>query len=471
MRNYRWGVVAACASLMVSIVVMQPAGGSPQPSTDEAVVLVVGDMSDGPAADQLRGALLWASLYSLTGQNVVVSVPQKLTFSLDDCGPEGGGLRLWVGEGSVSVFGRGSTVQQMCDGSAVLRIEASGAGDVLLDGVTLRGGATEDSGGGISFIDKGGATGAMTLRAVGIVGNTGGDEGGGIYSEVPVALERTTVAGNVADYYGGGLYVEGHTKITSSIIYANAAGVTGGGVLAHGEAGVLTLDVQRSFVVANHASLAGGGLAADGVSMFNDTWVDSNWAYLGGGIQAEHVQLHRSTVSGNEALDGAGVVAVGSADLSTSTVSGNRAKRTGGGLMVSGKLSTVASTIVDNLAGISGSNVEVKPGGTWAMTQTVVAGGDGSPDCLIQKVVANAEYSFGGDGSCGLAGSGNISGGGDPLLGPLAANGGLTPTRVPLGGSPLLDVVPSSLWSCKGQDQRGVSRPQNVRCDIGSVER
>jgi hypothetical protein len=63
----------------------------------------------------------------------------------------------------------------------------------------------------------------------------------------------------------------------------------------------------------------------------------------------------------------------------------------------------------------------------------------------------------------------------DPLLGPLANNGGPTPTHLPLTGSPAIDAVP--LGACTdvsgnpvATDQRGIARPQGAACDIGSVE-
>ena len=59
----------------------------------------------------------------------------------------------------------------------------------------------------------------------------------------------------------------------------------------------------------------------------------------------------------------------------------------------------------------------------------------------------------------------------DPLLGPLAENGGPTRTRLPAAGSPLVNVIPTSDTAlCSGTDQRGISRPQGPACDIGSVE-
>jgi cysteine-rich repeat protein len=61
----------------------------------------------------------------------------------------------------------------------------------------------------------------------------------------------------------------------------------------------------------------------------------------------------------------------------------------------------------------------------------------------------------------------------DPLLGPLADNGGPTRTRRP--GSPAIEAgnpAPpgSGNGACEATDQRGVVRPIGSRCDIGAVE-
>jgi hypothetical protein len=63
--------------------------------------------------------------------------------------------------------------------------------------------------------------------------------------------------------------------------------------------------------------------------------------------------------------------------------------------------------------------------------------------------------------------SGNIIGV-DPLLGPLASNGGSTLTMLPLPGSPAINAGTNA--GCPAYDQRGVKRPQGGTCDIGSVE-
>ena len=65
----------------------------------------------------------------------------------------------------------------------------------------------------------------------------------------------------------------------------------------------------------------------------------------------------------------------------------------------------------------------------------------------------------------------------NPLLGPLASNGGPTQTLLPGAKSPAADVIPKTttlrgVAVCPGTDQRGVARPGRgeTRCTIGAVE-
>ena len=62
----------------------------------------------------------------------------------------------------------------------------------------------------------------------------------------------------------------------------------------------------------------------------------------------------------------------------------------------------------------------------------------------------------------------------DPLLGPVADNGGPTPTNLPEAGSPVVDAIPAgTAVLCDGTiatDQRGFARPLGAACDIGAVE-
>ena len=84
-------------------------------------------------------------------------------------------------------------------------------------------------------------------------------------------------------------------------------------------------------------------------------------------------------------------------------------------------------------------------------------------DCNMEdhaEIIATS-YSWIADGNCEAAFSG------DPLLGPLADNGGPTLTHGLLPGSPAIDAIPAE--SCRLEtDQRG--EPRLAPCDIGAFE-
>jgi hypothetical protein len=83
-----------------------------------------------------------------------------------------------------------------------------------------------------------------------------------------------------------------------------------------------------------------------------------------------------------------------------------------------------------------------------------------------------------------ISGCSLFNGGGvnvaDPLLGPLADNGGRTQTHALLFGSPAIDAgdpggCRDNLGALLSTDQRGLHRPANggvngLRCDIGAFE-
>jgi hypothetical protein len=81
---------------------------------------------------------------------------------------------------------------------------------------------------------------------------------------------------------------------------------------------------------------------------------------------------------------------------------------------------------------------------------------------------ATRGYSFVADASCGAHPTDTISAA-DPQLGPLADNGGVTPTRLPAPTSPIGGTVPAAACTLD-VDQRGTTRPQGPACEPGSVE-
>lgn len=136
--------------------------------------------------------------------------------------------------------------------------------------------------------------------------------------------------------------------------------------------------------------------------------------------------------------DGGGIYNGGTATLMNSTVNGNTAGRGAGGI----------------------SNV-----GTAVLTNTIVAISISGSDCT--GTITSGVRNLDSDSSCGLTGIGDLPST-DPMLGPLADNGGTTQTHALLPGSPAIYAGDSA--ACPATDQRGVGRPKGAACDIGAFE-
>jgi predicted outer membrane repeat protein len=163
--------------------------------------------------------------------------------------------------------------------------------------------------------------------------------------------------------------------------------------------------------------------------------------------------------------------------MENSTISGNSTTHDGGGIYLDGVAEINFSTIVGNSAHngggiyIDGDPEEGVERGLLHFSGTVIAGNTisfadyGTEDCLIgdHASVGLNKNNFVEDGSCEAALSG------EPFLGPLAVNGGLTQTHAPQEESPLVDAVPS-VQCALNTDQTGQTRPSGRGCDIGSVE-
>jgi hypothetical protein len=114
------------------------------------------------------------------------------------------------------------------------------------------------------------------------------------------------------------------------------------------------------------------------------------------------------------------------------------------------------------------------------MRNTLVAANTASsaPDCATHTMsIASEGYNLVGEvsGACSIAGdtTGNLSG--VPGLGPLANNGGPTLTHAVLATSIARNAGnPAGCTNAEGQplahDQRGFTRVDGGRCDIGAVE-
>jgi hypothetical protein len=217
--------------------------------------------------------------------------------------------------------------------------------------------------------------------------------------------------------------------------------------------------------VSTHFSSQGGGFYDGGLSPSNgfgttilrSTITGNTAGFGGGGVWAdEGINVIGSTISGNSVtpVSGGGLLSLGYAYVYSSTISGNHAPGFGGGIY-----------------GVAGG------GGDGLLSNTIVANntsgtvaadvrGDWYTDFALIENIAGATLTPGSGTPTPIVG--------DPMLGPLAANGGPTPTLKPSPGSLAVDRGRSTLPI----DQRGSPRLFDAPAvpnagngvDLGAVE-
>ena len=365
---------------------------------------------------------------------------------------------------TVLISGAGSGVTQLIgQDDRVLKVASTAR--VAVAGVTIAGGnAGAGVGGGVANL------GVLVISESAISNNVA-NNGGGLYNAQSawLAVISSTITGNVVTSTGGGIVNGGTLSMKNSTLSSNTA-TSGGGIVNGG-----TLTLSDSSVSGNVANSGGGIVNVSGtLTVTNGTVSGNRVAGDGGGIYNDEgmVRVSNSTISGNSALygSGGGVVNDGILSLRNSTIGGNMAGGYGGGIRNDGLARVSYSTLSGNRAGPAAGYGGIYNGiGTVTLTGTIVANTTGSPNCsgIISEVRG---YNLDSDGSCGFTQSTDITDT-DPLLGPLADNGGPTRTMALPPGSPAIDKGGTVANGCPATDQRGVSRPRGPACDIGAFER
>jgi CSLREA domain-containing protein len=356
------------------------------------------------------------------------------------------------------------------DVSGSLTIAGAGTGATVIDGAQLD--RVLDVAAGASVTLRG-----LTIRD----GLPYAFGGGGIRNGGTLALDHVTVtdnqtAGNPSA--GGGILNTGSLSLVDSVVSSNHAfgGYSPGGGIDN-EQGTLTL--ERSTVSGNTTGGSftfGAGIATGGGTLTVErSAVSGNVAGAGGGISSQGgaiVAFSDSTLSGNKASGGGGFISSSGAvaTFTNATISGNEATAVdGGGLDAAGNsvITVISSTVSGNSAfGGGGITKSRDPGSGVKLKNSILAYNSGG-DC--GDYFTSLGHNLASDGTCNLGGAGDLNGV-DPLLGPLADNGGPTLTQALLAGSPAIDAG-SDDCPPPATDQRGVVRPQGGKCDIGAYER
>lgn len=330
-----------------------------------------------------------------------------------------------------------------------------GYGTLTLQQLTVSGGYYRATGHDVAF---GGCIAARSYisldhavvrdcKAVGV-----GSYGGGTFSYA-LLMKNSTISGNLAAGrldnattagFGGGAYAY-IVQITDSTITANRT----------------DYQVDPRF---DSYGIGGGLMAIRGGGIYNST-IDSNFSQGRGG----------------------GIATFGDLIVSNSTISGNRAQVEIGGGVFMRPLSALwldNSTIAFNHAGLDGGGIWLNATGSYFQSSIVFGNVvDFEVDDDTGHDLGNRKNRYSSAAERTIGGSANLIGisGGlfttppdtlnvDPLLGPLASNGGLTRTHALSPGSPAVDSGsnPGGLAS----DQRGgpFARVYGGAADIGAYE-
>jgi CSLREA domain-containing protein len=387
--------------------------------------------------------------------------------------------------------GRSQTIIDAGGNSRVFLIEDA---SVSLEAMTIQNGnAASWSGGGI-YAGLPGITPAALLLDDVVIQDSSGINGGAISTiGWSITIRNSLFQRNQGGYTGGAIYIlsTNEALLENNIIRENTAGVGGGGINTLDTVVTITHTLIENNLVDESLSSGGGGITiSSGYLQLSNSIVRNNIVDLdgdGGGILLTHTSradITNSTINNNYAEYGSGggihfdTSSTNSLSrtlsVENSTISGNSAL-IGGGLFIQTEESsnepvirytTIANNVALSLVGAGGA-IFVNPGSVdLTSTRNIIYGNTGSPACYPSGGWISDGYNVLQDATCGNNGTDLI--GTNPLLGPLADNGGPTFTHALLQNSPAIDAAPC--LPTVVTDQRGVSRPQGDSCDIGAFE-
>jgi hypothetical protein len=412
-----------------------------------------------PLAALLMGAALAASV--VIAAVVLASPAWAATYTVTNNADSGAGsLRQAIIDANATT-GVEDTINFDLGSAATITL-TSGQLPTITDhaGLTIDGGSADItiSGGNQHRVFEVGFGAKLTLSNL-TVADGGGLRPNGISNDGTLEVNNSTLSDNSAS---GIVNFNGTVTVSNSTLSGNSDGFSGGGIANfHG-----TVTVSNSTLSGNSAVVEGGGI--------------SN---TGGTLTVSNSTLSGNSVNSDQFPGGGGISNNGgTVTVSNSTFSGNSATLVGGGIYNKGTAMNPGTVTVSNSTfsgntnngpfSFGGGGIHNEGGSTATLKNTIVAKSPSASGENCAGTITNGGYNLDSGTSCGFPTNRSSK---DPLLGPLADNGGPTMTHALLAGSPAIDKGNSFSATT---DQRGLPRPSNFvdivnaadGSDIGAFE-
>ncbi len=311
---------------------------------------------------------------------------------------------------------------------------------------------------------------SSTLSHVSFTENSAG-YGGGIFSDVgsrPTLID-VAFSGNAATYDGGGVFNgSGSTPAVTRVALSGNSAERGAGMFNE-ESSPRLVDV----VFRGNSALYGGGMFNDrgsSPSLTNVKFTDNVSSNSAGGMDNEYSSsptLTNVTFYRNSGGSGGGMYSYYDSNpkLTNVTFSANSGESLGGAMYNAANSPTLTNVTFSGNSAVlggamynDGSNPSITNSLFWN-DSSEVRNADSTPS-IIDSIV---------QGGCPTGSVCNNVGSDNPKLGPIRNNGGFTATMALGAGSPAIDAGGINA-ACAAWDQRGVARPQGLRCDMGAYE-
>ncbi len=471
----RFTLIAFATALAASLVVATPAHAA----TDITVT---------SSADSGAGSLRDALATAVSGDTILFA-PAVTSIQL---------LTALVVPGGVQIDGPGSgalTISRVAASNFnQLQLVGAAGDDYVIEGLTLDGVDSQAPSIYAAFIDD------VTLRDVVVKDQTSGVGGAALYTFQTTGdflIEDSRFESN--DGTGGGLGADGgairldgvggSVTIRNSTFVGNTSALSGGAGWIGGVAGDIA--IEASTFEGNTATEGpGGALRFSGLVGAASTRIESSSFIgntagtdfsFGGALFGEFPALSvLSTTFAGNTLPGGGIgLSIGGAVYGPALIQNSTFDETGDDEFVlyfsgldTGPVTPSVNVLNSTIVGPAGLNIENNEG-TASIENSIVQATNGravatdsGADVLVRWSILSTAL------DADIIDGGNNLFSTNPLLGPLANNGGPTLTRMPQAASPAINRGDPSIVGAPAFDQRGAGFPRITqgRLDVGAVE-